>query len=160
MFEVGPFHFSTFQVGPGSWKFCDRNVDDVKDGYVSCQPFQDTRKWGLVRKMLRTKMSYKLANRLRKRRSSYYLLGQVILNRNSKALKAATVLASFLLAAPPKKVAPSTATPTVTYLSFRATLEKVHMLHCHFVMMAVICIGTSVNTRLGPASSFNKVTGW
>ena len=97
----GPFHFSTFQVGPGSWKFCDRNVDDVKDGYVSCQPFQDTRKWGLVRKMLRTKMSYKLANRLRKRRFSYYLLGQVILNRNSKALKAATVLASFLLAAPP-----------------------------------------------------------
>ena len=49
-------------MGPGSWKFCDRNVDDVKDGYVSCQPFQDTRKWGLVRKMLRTKMSYKLAN--------------------------------------------------------------------------------------------------
>ena len=36
------------KVGPGSWKFCDRNVDDVKDGYVSCQPFQDTRKWGLV----------------------------------------------------------------------------------------------------------------
>ena len=101
MFVVGPFHFSTFQVGPGSWKFCDRNVDDVKDGYVSCQPFQDTRKWGLVRKMLRTKMSYILANRLRKRRSSYYLLGQVILNRNSKALKAAIVLASFLLAAPP-----------------------------------------------------------
>ena len=85
-FPGGPIFI--FQVGPGSWKFCDRNMDDVKDGYVSCQPFQDTRKWGLVRKMLRTKMSYILANRLRKRRSSYYLLGQVILNRNSKALKA------------------------------------------------------------------------
>ena len=78
LFRWAHFHISDgpifiFQVGPGSWKFCDRNVDDVKDGYVSCQPFQDTRKWGLVRKMLRTKMSYILANRLRKRRSSYYL---------------------------------------------------------------------------------------
>ena len=23
------------KVGPGSWNFSDRNVDDVKDGYVS-----------------------------------------------------------------------------------------------------------------------------
>ena len=28
------------KVGPGSWNFSDRNVDDVKDGYVSCEPFQ------------------------------------------------------------------------------------------------------------------------
>ena len=28
------------KVGPNSWSFADRNVDDVKDGYVSCEPFQ------------------------------------------------------------------------------------------------------------------------
>ena len=28
------------KVGPNSWNFSDRNVDDAKDGYVSCEPFQ------------------------------------------------------------------------------------------------------------------------
>ena len=36
------------KVGPKSWNFTDRNVDDVKDGYVSCEPFQDTTEWGQV----------------------------------------------------------------------------------------------------------------
>ena len=36
------------KVGPKSWNFSDRNVDDVKDGYVSCEPFQDSRRWGQV----------------------------------------------------------------------------------------------------------------
>ena len=39
------------KVGPKSWNFSDRNVDDVKDGYVSCEPFQDTTRWGQVRCM-------------------------------------------------------------------------------------------------------------
>ena len=36
------------KVGPKSWNFSDRNVDDVKDGYVSCEPFQDSTRWGQV----------------------------------------------------------------------------------------------------------------
>ena len=39
------------KVGPKSWNFSDRNVDDVKDGYVSCSPFQDSTRWGQVGSM-------------------------------------------------------------------------------------------------------------
>ena len=39
MLEIKKDSFSR-KVGPNSWNFSDRNVDDVKDGYVSCEPFQ------------------------------------------------------------------------------------------------------------------------
>ncbi|XP_023349661.1 WD repeat-containing protein 63 [Eurytemora carolleeae] len=35
------------------FKFSDRGVEDVKDGYVSCEPFQDATKWSEVRSMER-----------------------------------------------------------------------------------------------------------
>ena len=36
------------KADPNSRQFSDRNVEDVKDGYVSCDPFQDTTQWGQV----------------------------------------------------------------------------------------------------------------
>ena len=53
--DMRPKIHLTIKLAPrkvGKVEFNDRNVEDVKDGYVSCEPFRDTTRWGEVRMIM------------------------------------------------------------------------------------------------------------